>query len=91
MASGLLWKMSKKERTELVDLGDIVIPRKTQKSVERDITQLEQMRADFERQKKVVRIVLRRRFDGLYTVEDGRHRVLAARMAGESHIEAVIR
>lgn len=79
------------EKTCLVNLDDIVIPEKTRKSVERDITQIEKMRRDFESQRKMVRVLLRQRLDGLYSVIDGRHRVLAARMAGESHIEAVIK
>lgn len=81
----------KAQDTLWVSLADIVIPEKTKASVERDITQLEKMRRDFESQKQMVPVVLRRRYDDLYTVEDGRHRVLAARLAGESHIEAIIR
>lgn len=80
----------KAQDTIWVSLDDIVIPEKTKASVERDITQLEKMRRDFESRKQMVPVVLRRRYDHLYTVEDGRHRVLAARLAGESHIEAII-
>ncbi len=80
----------KAQDTIWVSLADIVIPEKTKASVERDITQLEKMRRDFESQKQMVPVVLRRRYDDLYTVEDGRHRVLAARLAGESYIEAII-
>jgi ParB-like chromosome segregation protein Spo0J len=36
----------------------------------------------------MVRVVLRPRFGGGYNIEDGRHRVIAAKQAGIAFIEA---
>ena len=38
----------------------------------------------------MVRVVLRPRFGGGYNVEDGRHRVIAAKLADAGFIEALI-
>lgn len=73
-----------------VPLDEIYIPDKVYNRVMRDVTQIERMRMDFERGRRMVRVVLRRRCGGGYNVEDGRHRVIAAKAAGESHIEAII-
>jgi hypothetical protein len=75
----------------MVNLDDIYVPEKTwQKILQRDKGQIEQMRADFESGRCMVRVVLRPRFGGGYNVEDGRHRVIAAKLAGAGAIEAII-
>jgi hypothetical protein len=79
------------DETVWVHLDEIVISDSTwNKLVHRDFGQIEQMRVRYEDGLDMVRVVLHDRFDGGYTVEDGRHRVIAAKLAGESFIEALI-
>ena len=58
------------------------------KLLARDAAQIEQYRQAYEYGEEMVRVVLRPRFDGGYNVEDGRHRVIAAKQAGIAFIEA---
>jgi hypothetical protein len=75
----------------VVDLSQIHIPEKTWNNVvSQDPGQIDIMRADFESGRRMVRVVLRPRCGGGFNVEDGRHRVIAAKLAGIAHIEAVI-
>jgi len=60
------------------------------KLLARDWAQIEQHRQSYESGEEMVRVVLRPRFDGGYNVEDGRHRVIAAKQAGIGFIEAKI-
>lgn len=77
--------------TVWVDLNEVYVPEKTwERIMRKDRGQIERMRADFESERDMVRVVLRTRFGGGYNVEDGRHRVIAAKLAGVSHIEAII-
>ena len=79
------------EETEFIPLQEVFVPESTvERILRKDIAQIELMRADFEAGRSMVRVVLRRRCGGGYNVEDGRHRVIAAKMAGESFIEAII-
>jgi hypothetical protein len=77
-------------RTELVSLDQIHVPERTWSKVMRDKGQIEKMRADFENGHCMVRVVLRPRFGGGYNIEDGRHRVIAAKLAGVGFVEALI-
>ncbi len=73
----------------LVDMAEVVMTESTiAKLLARDGAQIEQLRRSYECGEEVVRVVLRPRFDGGYNVEDGRHRVIAAKQAGMSFIEA---
>lgn len=73
----------------LVDLAEVVITDSTMaKLMARDGAQIEQLRQSYECGAEVVRVVLRPRFEGGYNVEDGRHRVIAAKQAGVGFIEA---
>jgi hypothetical protein len=77
--------------TVWVNLEDVYVPEKTwNKIMRKDRGQIEEMRADFESDCDMVRVVLRPRFGGGYNVEDGRHRVIAAKLAGMGAIEAII-
>lgn len=77
--------------TIFVALSEIEITDSTwQKLLARDGQQIEQYRQAYENGEEMVRVVLRPRFDGGYNVEDGRHRVIAAKLAGVGFIEAVI-
>jgi hypothetical protein len=58
------------------------------KLLARDGAQIERYRQAYEYGEEMVRVVLRPRFDGGYNVEDGRHRVIAAKQAGIGFIEA---
>lgn len=79
------------EETVWVALEEIHVPEKTWAKVSsRDAGQIDLMRADFESGRSMVRVVLRRRCGGGYNIEDGRHRVIAAKLAGVAHIEAII-
>lgn len=58
--------------------------------MKRDRAQIEEMRRDIEDGREIVRVVLRPRCGGGYNVEDGRHRVIAAKLAGTGFIEAMV-
>jgi hypothetical protein len=74
-----------------VSLDDVYVPERTwNKIMRKDRGQIERMREDFESDRDMVRVVLRPRFGGGYNVEDGRHRVIAAKLAGVGAIEAII-
>jgi hypothetical protein len=77
--------------TIYVDLNEVFITESTvQKLLDRDGGQIEQMRVDFEDGREMFRCVLRPRVGGGYNIEDGRHRVIAAKLAGVCFIEALI-
>lgn len=77
--------------TIYVNLDEVFISESTvQKLLDRDGGQIEQMRVDFEDGREMVRCVLRPRVGGGYNIEDGRHRVIAAKLAGLCFIEALI-
>lgn len=74
-----------------VALADVYVSESTwDKLIARDGQQIEQYRQAYENGEEMVRVVLRPRFDGGYNVEDGRHRVIAAKLAGVCFIEAAI-
>jgi hypothetical protein len=74
-----------------VALSDVYVSEATwDKLIARDGQQIEQYRQAYENGEEMVRVVLRPRFDGGYNVEDGRHRVIAAKLAGIGFIEAAI-
>ena len=79
-----------REETVLVAVEEIHVPESTWNKVMRDAGQIDRMRADFESERRMVRVVLRRRFGGGYNIEDGRHRVIAAKLAGAGFIEAIV-
>jgi len=77
--------------TIYVDLNEVYITDSTvQKLLDRDGGQIEQMRRDFEDGREMVRCVLRPRAGGGYNIEDGRHRIIAAKLAGVCFIEALV-
>ncbi|SRR5579885_1096967 len=77
--------------TVFVALDDIFVSDSTwQKLLDRDGAQIEQMRQSMEFGGMTVRVVLRPRMGGGYNIEDGRHRVIAAKLAGIGFIEAMI-
>ncbi len=74
-----------------VNLNEVFLSESTvQKLLDRDHGQIEEMRREFEDGRDMVRVVLRHRAGGGYNVEDGRHRVIAAKLAGLCFIEAMI-
>ncbi|HEY9788052.1 MAG TPA: hypothetical protein V6D17_21870 [Candidatus Obscuribacterales bacterium] len=77
--------------TVYVSLDEIHICESTiEKLLARDGGQIEKMRQDFEFGRASVRVVLRPRAGGGYNIEDGRHRVIAAKLAGMGFIEALV-
>lgn len=79
------------DATIFVSLSDIYMADSTwEKLLDRDGGQIEEMRAQFEDGAEMVRVVLRPRFGGGYNIEDGRHRVIAAKLADVGFIEAII-
>jgi hypothetical protein len=79
------------EDTVWVALDDIYLTEAViHKLLARDRGQIEAMRADFENGVDMVRVVLHDRVGGGYNIDDGRHRVLAAKLAGIGFIEAVL-
>lgn len=80
-----------KTEISLISLDEVHIPQKTwDRIIRKDHGQIEKMRAAYENGDIMVRVVLRPRFGGGYNIEDGRHRVMAAKLAGERFIEALI-
>jgi hypothetical protein len=79
------------ERTEWISLEDIHIPEATiAKLLARDFHQIDGMRQRFENGQSVFRVVLHERASGGYYIEDGRHRVIAAKLANAGFVEAEI-
>jgi hypothetical protein len=79
------------QNTIWVALNDIYISDNTvQKLLVRDGAQIEAMRQQFENGEGMVRVVLHDRAGGGYNIEDGRHRVIAAKLAEVGFIEALI-
>jgi predicted Rdx family selenoprotein len=77
------------DSTIFVGLADIFISDATiAKLLLRDGAQIEHYRQAYEDGRDMVRVVLRPRFGGGYNIEDGRHRVIAAKQAGIGFIEA---
>ena len=77
--------------TIFVSLNEVFISQaQVDKLLARDGQQIESYRQAYENGEEMVRVVLRPRFDGGYNVEDGRHRVIAAKQAGVGCIEAII-
>ncbi len=75
----------------LIALDDINIPPKTVARIMRkDRHQIEKMRMQYEMGAEMVRVVLHHRIGGGYEIEDGRHRVIAAKLACLTYIEAII-
>jgi hypothetical protein len=73
----------------VVALADVFITDATvAKLLCRDGAQIECYRQAYECGEDMVRVVLRPRFAGGYNIEDGRHRVIAAKQAGIGFIEA---
>jgi hypothetical protein len=84
-------KTNSNREVVVVNLDDVYIPEKTMERIlRRDRHQVERMIADYENDCDMVRVVLRPRFGGGYNVEDGRHRVIAAKFAEVGFIEAII-
>lgn len=79
------------DETVYVPLAEVHMPQKTwDRIIRKDHGQIEKMRAAYENGALMVRVVLRPRFGGGFNIEDGRHRVMAAKLAGESFIEALV-
>jgi hypothetical protein len=78
------------ENVVVVNLDDVYVPERTMQKLARDSGQIEKLRQDYESGRRMVRVVLRPRHGGGYNVEDGRHRVVAAKLARESCIEAIV-
>ena len=73
----------------VVALADVFITDATvAKLLARDGAQIERYRQAYEYGEDMIRVVLRPRFGGGYNIEDGRHRVIAAKQAGIAFIEA---
>ncbi len=76
--------------TIFVKLSDIHLSEKNRARLARDRGQIEQMRRAYENDEPGVPLKLIGRVDGTYDIDDGRHRFLAAELAGLTVIEAVV-
>lgn len=75
----------------LISLDEIHIPEETVgRILRKDWAQIECMRRAYEFDHPMVRVVLMHHPDGGYNVEDGRHRVIAAKLAEVGFIFAVV-
>ena len=74
-----------------VSLDLVKVPQRMfEKLMRKDRGQIEEMRSEIENGRTMVPVVLRPNIEGGYDIEDGRHRVVAAKLACASFIEAVI-
>ncbi len=79
------------KNTQWISLDAIYISESTiAKLLARDFHQIDAMRVRFENGQEMVRVVLHERAGGGFAIEDGRHRVIAAKLAGAGFIEAEI-
>lgn len=79
------------ENTVFIPLDEIYVSESTwKKLMKRDRGQIEKMRMDIEDGRNMVRVVLRNRCGGGYNIEDGRHRVIAHKLAEAGVIEAKV-
>lgn len=79
------------ENTVFIPLDEIHVSESTwKKLMKRDRGQIEKMRMDIEDGRDMVRVVLRNRAGGGYNIEDGRHRVIAHKLACAGIIEALV-
>ncbi len=79
------------DSTEWISLDQIHVSESTiAKLLARDFHQIDEMRQRFEDGADMVRVVLHERVSGGFTIEDGRHRVIAARLAHIGFIEAEV-
>jgi hypothetical protein len=77
--------------TVTIGLDELYVPERTvERILRKDRAQIEKMRGDFEDGRPYVRVVVRPCEGGGYIVEDGRHRVIAAKLAGETFIDAIV-
>lgn len=80
-----------KEREILVALSEIYVPERTvERILRKDRKQIELMIQEYESDHRMIRVVLTQRPGGGYNVQDGRHRVIAAKTAQIGYIWAVI-
>ena len=73
-----------------VPLAQIRLSEKNRKRLRRDRGQIEELRQAYERGEDHPPIALLERVDGEFDIEDGRHRFLAAELAGIEVINARI-
>ncbi len=75
----------------MVNLDEIHVPERTwNKILRKDRGQVEEMRLEYESGRLMMRVILRPCLGGGYNIEDGRHRVIAAKLACAGFIEALI-
>ena len=80
-----------KEETVWIPLDEIhIADQKIASLLKRDLAQIEAMRNRYEEDRPMVRVVVARHPAGGYTVKDGRHRCIAAKLANVAFVEAVI-
>ena len=79
------------EQAVEIALGRIVLSTKNRKALCRDIGQIQQMRFILESGGNLLPIEVCGRSDGLFEIEDGRHRFLAHEEAGFHSISCIIR
>ena len=76
--------------TQLVALAQIHLSKKNRVRLARDRGQINLLRQAYERGDSLPPIALIQRADGGFDIDDGRHRFLAAELAGLTLIEAEI-
>lgn len=68
----------------------ILLSEKNREALVRDGAQIDEMRRTLEKDQCLVPILVWKRPDGFYEIEDGRHRYLAHERAGRTLIECVL-
>lgn len=77
--------------SQAVLISDIAMSEsKIAKLYRKDHAQIEQMRYQIESGCDMMPVILHVCIGGGYTIEDGRHRFVAAKLAGTTHIDAII-
>ena len=80
-----------RNNAEWIPLSEIHLSERNVRALQRDIGQIEKLRQDYEAGLPMIPVVLIARDDGGYDVQDGRHRVLAATLAGLQGVDAIIK
>lgn len=82
--------MADGEELWIIPLEKVLLSKKNRKALKRDRGQIDRMRQEIEAGREMLPIRVNALCDGTFQLVDGRHRFLAAELAGEVVIEAYV-
>ena len=83
-------RRGRSDNAKLIPLERVKLSKKNRKALKRDSGQIELLRRRYESGCDDVPITVIELEDEWYQLVDGRHRYLAAELAGEGYIEAIV-